>query len=106
MPSRRSRHPWLSAMWSSLTAKRAGRGGARSPRSRRSRAARDTTRTRSTIAASTSRARVARLVDFCKELTGDLVLVGSSLGGYVAVTSASLLHARGGFLLAPALYLE
>src|SRR6202008_4281490 len=27
------------------------------------------------------RARVARLVDFCKELAGDLVLGGSSLGG-------------------------
>src|SRR5205814_99741 len=52
------------------------------------------------------RARVARLVDFCKELTGDLVLVGSSLGGYVAVTSASLLHARGVFLMAPALYMQ
>jgi pimeloyl-ACP methyl ester carboxylesterase len=52
------------------------------------------------------RARVARLVDFCKELTGDLVLVGSSLGGFVAVTSASLLHARGVFLMAPALYVE
>jgi pimeloyl-ACP methyl ester carboxylesterase len=52
------------------------------------------------------RARVARLVDFCKELTGDLVLVGSSLGGYVAVASASLLHARGVFLMAPALYLD
>src|ERR671923_3478 len=52
------------------------------------------------------RARVARLVEFCKELTGDLVLVGSSLGGYVAVTSASLLHARGLFLMSPALYLE
>lgn len=51
------------------------------------------------------RARVAKLVDFCKELTGDLVLVGSSLGGYVAVASASLLHARGIFLMAPALYL-
>ena len=50
------------------------------------------------------RARVARLVDFCKELAGDLVLVGSSLGGYVAVASASLLHARGVFLMAPALY--
>jgi len=49
------------------------------------------------------RARVAKLVDFCKELAGDLVLVGSSLGGYVAVTSASLLHARGVFLMAPAL---
>ena len=52
------------------------------------------------------RARVAKLVEFCKELSGDLVLVGSSLGGYVAVASASLLHARGVFLLAPALYLE
>jgi fermentation-respiration switch protein FrsA (DUF1100 family) len=52
------------------------------------------------------RARVARLVDFCKELAGDLVLVGSSIGGYVSVASASLLHARGLFLMAPALYLE
>jgi pimeloyl-ACP methyl ester carboxylesterase len=52
------------------------------------------------------RARVARLVDFCKELGGDLVLVGSSLGGYVSVASASLLHARGVFLMAPALYVE
>jgi len=51
------------------------------------------------------RQRIARLVDFCKELAGDLVLVGSSLGGYVAVASASLLHARGVFLMAPALYL-
>jgi pimeloyl-ACP methyl ester carboxylesterase len=49
--------------------------------------------------------RVARLVEFCKELSGDLVLVGSSLGGYVAVASASLLHARGVFLMAPALYM-
>ncbi len=52
------------------------------------------------------RQRVAKLVDFCKELAGDLVLVGSSLGGYVAVASASLLHARGLFLMAPALYME
>jgi alpha/beta superfamily hydrolase len=34
------------------------------------------------------------------------VLVGSSLGGYVAVASASLLHARGVFLMAPALYMD
>ena len=52
------------------------------------------------------RERVARLVDFCKELAGDLVLVGSSMGGYVSVASASLLHARGVFLMAPALYME
>ncbi|HXY76406.1 MAG TPA: alpha/beta hydrolase [Steroidobacteraceae bacterium] len=52
------------------------------------------------------RGRMAKLVEFCKELSGDLVLVGSSLGGYVAVTSASLLHARGVFLMAPALYMQ
>jgi pimeloyl-ACP methyl ester carboxylesterase len=52
-----------------------------------------------------ARQRIARLVEFCKELSGDLVLVGSSLGGYVAVASASLLHARGVFLMAPALYM-
>lgn len=51
------------------------------------------------------RQRVARLVDVCKELSGELVLAGSSLGGYVAVASASLLHARGVFLMAPALYM-
>jgi fermentation-respiration switch protein FrsA (DUF1100 family) len=51
------------------------------------------------------RARVAKLVAFCKELSGTLILVGSSVGGYVSVASASLLHARGVFLMAPALYL-
>jgi fermentation-respiration switch protein FrsA (DUF1100 family) len=52
------------------------------------------------------RARITRLVDFCKDLQGDLVLVGSSIGGYVSVASASLLHARGVFLIAPALYMQ
>jgi pimeloyl-ACP methyl ester carboxylesterase len=51
------------------------------------------------------RQRIARLVEFSKELSGELVLVGSSLGGYIAVASASLLHARGVFLMAPALYM-
>ena len=50
------------------------------------------------------RERIARLADYCKVLSGDLVLVGSSLGGYVTVASASVLHARGIFLMAPALY--
>ena len=49
------------------------------------------------------RERVNKLVEFCKELKGDLVLCGSSLGGYVSVAAASLLHARGVFLMAPAL---
>ena len=49
------------------------------------------------------RERITKLVEHCQKLPGDLVLVGSSLGGYVAVAAASLLHARGLFLLAPAL---
>ena len=52
------------------------------------------------------RDRVTKLVEHCQKLPGELVLVGSSLGGYVAVAAASLLHARGVFLLAPALLME
>jgi pimeloyl-ACP methyl ester carboxylesterase len=51
----------------------------------------------------TPRERVTKLVEHCQKLPGELVLVGSSLGGYIAVAAASLLHARGLFLLAPAL---
>jgi pimeloyl-ACP methyl ester carboxylesterase len=54
----------------------------------------------------TVKARGDRLIEVCKTLSGDLVLVGSSLGGYVAVAASSLLHARGAFLMAPALYVE
>ena len=54
----------------------------------------------------TVKARSDRLIEVCKTLSGDLVLVGSSLGGYVAVAASSLLHARGAFLMAPALYVE
>jgi pimeloyl-ACP methyl ester carboxylesterase len=54
----------------------------------------------------TVKARSDRLIEVCKSLSGDLVLVGSSLGGYVSVTASSLLHARGAFLMAPALYVE
>jgi pimeloyl-ACP methyl ester carboxylesterase len=50
-------------------------------------------------------ARVTRLLAFCKDLRGQLVLVGSSMGGYVSVAGSSLLQARGMFLLAPALYM-
>src|SRR5260370_1273546 len=35
------------------------------------------------------RARVARLVDFCKELAAGLVVVGSTLSGYAAVAAAA-----------------
>ena len=50
--------------------------------------------------------RSDKLIEVCKTLYGDLVLVGSSLGGYVALSAAALLHARGAFLMAPALYME
>ncbi|MEP7312336.1 MAG: alpha/beta hydrolase [Pseudomonadota bacterium] len=49
--------------------------------------------------------RVTRLADVCKNLHGELVLVGSSMGGYVSVAAAATLHARGVFLMAPALYM-
>ena len=49
--------------------------------------------------------RVTRLLAFCKDLRGSLVLVGSSMGGWVSVAGSSLLQARGLFLLAPALYM-
>ena len=51
-------------------------------------------------------ARLAHLMDFCKDLQGELVLVGSSVGAYVSVAAASHLHARGVFLMAPAIYAE
>jgi pimeloyl-ACP methyl ester carboxylesterase len=54
----------------------------------------------------TPRGRIDRLIEVCQKLSGDLVLVGSSLGGYVTVAAASLLHARGAFIMAPALYME
>jgi pimeloyl-ACP methyl ester carboxylesterase len=50
--------------------------------------------------------RMSLLMNFCKELQGDLVLVGSSLGGYVSLGCASNLHARGVFLMAPAIYVD
>ncbi len=52
------------------------------------------------------RDRITKLVDACKDCDGELILVGSSLGAYLSVATASLLHARGLFLMAPALYLD
>ena len=47
--------------------------------------------------------RVQMLADFCRDFSGHLVLAGSSLGGYVSLAAAPMLHARGVFLMAPAL---
>ena len=49
--------------------------------------------------------RVERLVEYCRAQSEPLVLVGSSMGGFVATAAASRVGARGLFLLAPAFYL-
>ena len=49
--------------------------------------------------------RVQMLSDFCRDFSGHLVLVGSSMGAYVSLAAAPTLHARGVFLMAPALYM-
>jgi pimeloyl-ACP methyl ester carboxylesterase len=50
-------------------------------------------------------ARVQKLLEACRTLSGQLVLVGSSLGGHVCTTAARELPVRGLFLLAPAFYM-
>lgn len=49
--------------------------------------------------------RMTRLVSFCKNIKDPVVLVGSSMGGYVAAAASARLKPRGLFLLAPAFYL-
>lgn len=49
--------------------------------------------------------RVEKLLAVCRQLEELPVLVGSSMGGYVAAAVAQKLNARGLFLLAPAFYM-
>ena len=49
--------------------------------------------------------RVTRLLSFCRDLRGDLVLVGSSMGGHVATAAAEAVGAAGLFVLAPAYFM-
>jgi pimeloyl-ACP methyl ester carboxylesterase len=49
--------------------------------------------------------RVQMLQEFCRDFSSHLVLVGSSLGGYVSLAAAPTLHAKGVFLMAPAIYM-
>lgn len=51
------------------------------------------------------RERAEKLIDETKGVEGPLVLVGSSMGGYVAMAAAGTLGAAGLFLLAPAFYI-
>jgi alpha/beta superfamily hydrolase len=52
-----------------------------------------------------SAVRVAKLVEACRKLPGELLLVGSSLGAHVAATASNQVPTRGLFLLAPAFYM-
>jgi alpha/beta superfamily hydrolase len=49
--------------------------------------------------------RVTKLLEACRQLPGELLLVGSSLGAHVAATASTQLATRGMFLLAPAFYM-
>lgn len=50
-------------------------------------------------------ARVEKLLEFCKQLPGELLLVGSSLGAHVCTTVSTQVPTRGLFLLAPAFFM-
>ncbi len=50
-------------------------------------------------------ARVAKLVEHCRTVALPLVLVGSSMGAYVATAASAQLRPRALFLLAPAFHL-
>ena len=47
--------------------------------------------------------RVRHLIDEVKDLPGTLILVGSSMGGYVTTIASSTLKPKGLFLMAPAI---
>jgi pimeloyl-ACP methyl ester carboxylesterase len=49
-------------------------------------------------------ARARKLIDWCRAQPAPPILVGSSMGGYVALAAASEAGAAGLFLMAPALY--
>jgi surfactin synthase thioesterase subunit len=49
--------------------------------------------------------RVEKLITECQDIEKPLVLVGSSMGGYVATAAATHLNAIGLFVLAPAYYI-
>ena len=51
-------------------------------------------------------ARVEKLLLECSDVSDDLILVGSSMGGHVATAAAETLGAIGLFVLAPAYYME
>jgi len=49
--------------------------------------------------------RVERLITRLRKEQEDILLVGSSMGGYVSLVASEMINTRGIFLLAPALYM-
>jgi pimeloyl-ACP methyl ester carboxylesterase len=49
--------------------------------------------------------RVTRLLAYCRDFQGRLILVGSSMGGHVSAAGSRLLRSAGMFLMAPAFYM-
>lgn len=50
--------------------------------------------------------RAQRLIDKVKADEADILLVGSSMGGYVSLVASEVKNVKGLFLLAPALFIE
>ncbi|MEM9209648.1 MAG: alpha/beta fold hydrolase [Pseudomonadota bacterium] len=50
--------------------------------------------------------RVEKLIAASADMEGPIVLVGSSMGGYVATAAAEAVRAQGLFVLAPAFHME
>jgi len=50
-----------------------------------------------------AKSRVARLLERCPENPGELILVGSSMGGHVSLAASAALKPKGLFLMAPAI---
>lgn len=50
-------------------------------------------------------ARVQRCIEHCADAAGPLILVGSSMGGHVAMAAAAATGAAGVFVLAPAFFM-
>ena len=50
--------------------------------------------------------RVDHLLKIIKDINEDIVLVGSSMGGYVSLVASEQIKLKAIFLLAPALYMD
>ena len=50
--------------------------------------------------------RISKLIRECSSISGPVILVGSSMGGFVATAVASKIETKGLFLLAPAFFMD